>query len=220
MADTVGGGSSGTTGAAGATTTGLGCNTAGSSSFTTGACVHADNKITVESSSAAIRDACIERRSGRRNEVVITLMFPFKLEKVVITTGRAIWIIPTHSRAPFINGAAAFGLVKKHTHGFVHRVFAVTKHAHRFALVLDLLGKFFTGNLDGNAVMPGQTRHVSGFGFDVIVATAVAGAFGAVVSVFGCHDANFKLFDTDSNGLSRSRHNELLKYLVRPHGVL
>ena len=76
IADTVAGGTSGTTGA---TTTGLGCNTAGSSFFTMGACVHEDSSIAVATSSDVMRDAFTARNSGRRNKVVITLMFPFKL---------------------------------------------------------------------------------------------------------------------------------------------
>ncbi len=53
--ETAGGGLRGA--AIGATTAGFGCNTAGSSSFTTGTCVQADNKIAAAASSAAMCDA-------------------------------------------------------------------------------------------------------------------------------------------------------------------
>ena len=185
-----------------------------------GACVHEDSSIAVATSSDVMRDAFTARNSGRRNKVVITLMFPFKLEEVVVTTGRAIRVIPADRWTPFINGAAAFGLIKKHAHGFVHGVVAVTQHAHCLAFVLDLLGEFFTRNIHCNAMMLGQTRHVSRFGFDVIVAAAVAGALGAVVGVFGRHDADLNLFGTDSKGLPRSRHHDLLEYGARPDGML
>ncbi len=151
---------------------------------------------------------------------MITLMFPFKLEEVVVAAGRAIRVIPTHGRTSFVNGAAALGLVKKHAHGFVHRIFAVTQHAHCVAFVPNLLGEFFAGNLQRNVVMPGQTRYVRWLGLNVVVATAVAGAFAAVVGVFGCHNADFKLFDTDSKGRSRSVDTDLPKYSVPPGGVL
>lgn len=133
---------------------------------------------------------------------MITLMFPFKLEEVIVAARCAIRVIPAHSGTSFVDGAAALGLVKKHAHGFVHRIVAMTQHAHRVAFVLNLLGEFFAGNLHRNAMMPGQPRYVGCFGLDVIVATTVAGAFAAVVGVFRCHDADFKLFDMDSKGLS------------------
>ena len=117
MADTLGDATSAT---AGATSIGFGCNSAGSSSFTTGACVHADNKIAVAMaiaiSSVAVGGACITGPSGRRDKVFVTLVFPFKLQKIVIATGAAIGIIPAYRRAPFINRATTLGLVKKHAH--------------------------------------------------------------------------------------------------------
>lgn len=151
---------------------------------------------------------------------MITLMFPFKLEEVVVAAGCAIRVIPAHGRSSFVNGAAALGLVKKHAHGFVHRIFAMTQHAHCVAFVLNLLGEFFAGNLQRNAMMPGQPRYVSCLGLDVVVATTVAGAFSAVVGVFGWHHVYFKLFDTDSKGRSRSGPTDLPKYSLRPGGVL
>ena len=221
IADTVGG-TAGVTngGATGATTTGFGCNTAGSSFFTTGACVHADNKIAVETSSAVMRDRFTARMSGRRNEVVITLMFPFKFEEVVVPARRAIRVIAAYCRTALINRATTFGLIKKHTHRFVHRVFTMPKHAHGFAFVLDLLGKFFAGNIHRDAMMLGQTSYIGGLGFDVVVATAVAGAFGAVVRIFGCHHAYLKLCETHSKGRYGYRHNGLRKYLLKPDGML
>lgn len=217
MADTTGGGTWGT---ADAVTPGFGCKTAGSSPFTTGACVHADNKIAVAASSAAMRDALIGSRSGRRNEVVGTLMFPFKLEEVVITAGRAVRVFPTYCGASFVNRAAAFGLIEKHAHRLVHRVFAVTQYAHSFTFVHDLFGKFFTCDIHCQTVMFGQPCDVGRFRFYVVVTTAISGALGAVVRIFGCHDAHLNLFDRDSKGLARSRHNELLKYLRKSDGVL
>ena len=171
-------------------------------------------------SGAVMREICLAHRSGGRYEVMITLMFPFKLEEVVVAAGRAIRVIPAHGRTSFVNGAAALGLVKKHAHGFVHRIFAMTQHAHRVAFVHNLLRKFFAGNLHRNAMMPGQTRNVRWLGLNVVVATAVAGAFAAVVGVFGWHYVDFKLFDTDSKGRPRSGHADLREYSVRPGGVL
>ena len=151
---------------------------------------------------------------------MITLMFPFKLEEVVVAAGRAIRVIPAHGRTSFVNGAAALGLVKKHAHGFVHRIFAVTQHAHSYAFMLNLLGEFFTCDSHCQTMMFGQPSDVGGFGFDVIVTTAVAGAFATVIGVFGCHHVDFKLFDPDSKVRSRSGHTDLPKYSVRPDGLL
>ena len=69
-------------------------------------------------------------------------------------------------------------------------------------------------------MMLGQARYIGGFGFDVVVATAVAGAFGAVVRIFGCHHADLKLCETHSKGRYGYRHNGLRKYLVKPDGML
>lgn len=201
----------GTSEATGDTTTALGCNTAGSSSFTTGTCVHADTSSVIETNGEAIRAVSIVRRSGGRNKVLITLVFPLKLEEIVVATGIAIRVGPAHGGASFINRATALALVKKHAHRFIDRVFAMPQHAHGFTFVLNLFGKFFSGSVYLDTVMPRQTRDVGWFGLDVIVAAAVAGAFGAVVGVFRCHDANFKLFNGDSKGLSRSRPNDLIK---------
>lgn len=147
-------------------------------------------------------------------------MFPFKLEKVVIAAGRTVRVFPTHCGATFVNRATTFRLVKKHAHGLVDRIFAMTQYAHGFAFVHDLLGKFFTCNSRVQTVVFGQPRNVSRLGFDVVVTTAVSGALGAVVRIFGCHDAHLKLFDTDSNGLARSRHNGSLEYLRNFDGML
>ena len=217
IADTVAGDTSGRTGA---TTTGLGCSTAGSSSFTTGACVHADSSIAAVTSSTATPDACFAGRSGRRNKVGITLMFPFKLEEVIVATGRAIWVVPADCGTTFINGAAALGLIKKHAHGLVYRIFTVAKHAHRLAFVLNLFGKFLTRYIHRNTVMFGQTRDIRRFSFNVVIATAIARAFGAVVSVLGCHDADFKLFAPDSKGLCVSNDDDLSECCVRPAPLL
>lgn len=207
----------GGTGATGATTMGLGCNTAGSSFWTTGVCEHAD-------SSATTHAANVGRASrtglGGRNEGVITLVFPFKFDEVVIAAGAAIGVLAAHRWTPLIDGAAALGLVEKHAHRFVDGVFSVTQHPHRLASMFDEFGKFFTGDVYRDEVVPGQARHVRRFGFDVVVAAAIPRTLRAVVCIFCSHDADFKYFDTDSNGVTLSGHNELIQFQVSPDRVL
>lgn len=106
-----------------ATTGGFGCIIAGSSLATVGTCVHetASNngmKIVARfTRHQGLQRACTCNTTlSRRNESVITLMLPLKLDEIEIATGVAIWVIAADLWTSLINRTAAFALIKEHAH--------------------------------------------------------------------------------------------------------
>jgi len=76
-------------------------------------------------------------------------------------------------------------------------IFAMAKYTHGLAVVHDLLGKFLAGYVDRKVVVLRQARDVARFGFDVVIAAAIARTLAAVVPIFLSHGAYFEMFVAD-----------------------
>ena len=116
-------------------------------------------------------------------------MFPFKHDEIEVTACVAVWIVPADLRTPFVNRAAPFTLIEEHAHRFINGIFAVSQHAHGFAFVRHLFGEFVARRVHRNSVMLRQSGDVARLGFNVVVATAIAGALAAIKRVLGNHMA-------------------------------
>ncbi len=78
------------------------------------------------------------------------------------------------------------------------------QHAHRLTLVHNLFGELLACRVDSYGVMLSQPDDVARFRFDVIVTATIAGAFFAVVGIFGGHHAVSDLIDVDNKGVMLS----------------
>ena len=116
-------------------------------------------------------------------------MFPFKLDEIEVTACVAVWIVAADLRTPFVNRTAPFTLIEEHAHRLKNGIFAVSQHAYGFAFVRHLFGEFVARYVHRKCVMLRQSGDVAWLGFDVVVATAVAGTLAAVIRIFLCHCA-------------------------------
>lgn len=130
----------------------------------------------------------------RRDKRVIPLMLALKLDEAVIAARAAIRIIATHLWAAFINRTSTIILIKEHAHRFVHVIFAMPQDADSLAFVNNRFSEPIAGFVGRNAVMFSQANDVARFGFNVVVAAAIAGTFRTVVANFLSHGRRTKAF--------------------------
>ena len=108
-------------------------------------------------------------------------MFALPTQKIKVTTTPTIGILAAHIRAMLIDGALAFGWMKEAAGAFVNGIFAMLEDA---PVAFHHLGEFLFGLFGRKVKALSQSLHIAFRHDDVIVRTAIARAFGAIIQRF------------------------------------
>ena len=108
-------------------------------------------------------------------------MLALPTQKIEVATASPIGIFVAHFRAIFIHGALPLGRMKEAASAFVHGIFAMLEHA---PVAFDQLRKFLFGIFRRQIKALSQAFHIAFRDDDVIIRTAIAGAFRAIVERF------------------------------------
>jgi hypothetical protein len=120
-------------------------------------------------------DRALPASSGG-DKVIVALPAAFCREEVVIGATHVVRVFPADLRPRFIDGAAAFALVKELAYAFEYVVFSVTQNA----VTPGDFGIFFFGVFVGQLEVFRQSQQILFGHFDAVIAATIAGTFRAV----------------------------------------
>src|SRR6185436_3709718 len=130
---------------------------------------------------AGLADVLVQSQTlRRRNELIVTLMFPLELQEIVIPADLAVGIAPADVGPCVVDGAAAFVPVEEAAHGLVDVVLMVAQDllvARSIAVREPLLRLGLS-----HAEVPRQALDVELAHGDAIVTAAIARALETVVA--------------------------------------